>query len=253
MRQILANAIRHLGFHLQRKKPPFFMVTHDVESERGFARTLSMKAVEDELNIKSLWFIPSHEYPINRSIAADLAEGATIGSHDFKHDGRLIHIHRQSELVQRVSESKLRLEEIFGQVISQFRSPLLQFSRELASALVEAKYQSDFSIPCWEPVNPMTMNGFGVESAQPFEIDGLIETPLTLFQDHQVLNVLGMNTHEAIKLWLEQAKLIRSFNGDIVLLIHPEYAFSLDLDAYRKLLVSLSELHLASDHSAIAS
>ena len=85
------------------------------------------------------------------------------------------------------------------------------------------------------------MSGVGVESVQKFEIDGVVETPLTLFQDHQLLNVLRMNTSEAIKLWVELAKLIHSLDGDIVLLIHPDYTFSRDLPRYRKLLGSLLE------------
>jgi hypothetical protein len=51
-----------------------------------------------------------------------------------------------------------------------------------------------------------------------------------------------MNTREAIKFWVEQAKLIRSFDGDIVLLVHPDYAFSRDLGDYRKLLESLTQI-----------
>jgi hypothetical protein len=85
------------------------------------------------------------------------------------------------------------------------------------------------------------MGGFGVEMAQGFQVGGVIETPLTLFQDHQVLNVLGMNIREVIKLWLDQAHVLRLLDGDLVLLIHPDYSFSRDLQSYRRLLVSLSD------------
>jgi len=86
------------------------------------------------------------------------------------------------------------------------------------------------------------MSGFGVESLLPFEINGVVEFPLTLFQDHQVINVLGMSPREGIRFWIEQAKLVRSFEGNIVILIHPDYYFAQDLQAYRHLLCSLLEV-----------
>jgi len=243
-RKMLSEAFNVLGFGLQRKRPPSLLITHDVETEKGLRRALSLKAVEDELNVQSMWFLPSDEYPIARHIGRDLAEGSTIGSHDVKHDGRLIHIRRHNELVERLSESRLKLEAVFEKEVKCFRSPLLQFSRRIVGALGEAGYRFDFSVPCWEPVHPSTMSGFGVECVQAFEIDGLVEIPLTLFQDHQVLNLLGMNMDDAIKLWVEQANLIRSFDGDIVLLIHPDYSFSGDLQGYSDLLTSLLEVHM---------
>jgi len=246
-RRMLVEAIRLLGFRLQRKNPPAFLVTHDVETEEGLRRAGSLKRVEEEFNIHSTWFLPSDEYPIDRDIAKELASGGTIGSHDLKHDGKLIHIRRRAELIERMTQSRLRLEQITGADIRCFRAPLLQSSIRILSVLHEAGYALDFSIPCWEPVYPLTMSGFGIESSQAFEINGVVEIPLTLFQDHQVLNVLGMSTAEAIRLWTNQAALIRSFDGDIVLLVHPDYSFSRDLPRYRHLLESL--LEIASDEA----
>jgi peptidoglycan/xylan/chitin deacetylase (PgdA/CDA1 family) len=242
-RKILIEAFTQLGFRLARKKPPSLLVTHDIDTERGLRKAPAFKDIEDNLGVRSIWFVVSHAYPIGGSIAARLADNSVIGSHDIKHDGRLLQIRKHSELVHRVRESKQRLEEVFGQEISFFRAPLLQFSSEIMSALKEAGYSSDFSLPCWEPIYPPTMSGFGIECAQAFEMKGIVETPLTLFQDHQVLNLMGMSVDEAIKLWLDQARLIRSFEGDIVLLIHPDYSFSRDPDAYRRLLISLLELN----------
>jgi len=245
-RKMLSEAFNVLGFGLQRKRPPSLLITHDVETEKGLRRALSLKAVEDELNVQSMWFLPSDEYPIARHIGRDLAEGSTIGSHDVKHDGRLIHIRRHNELVERLSESRLKLEGLFEKDVKCFRSPLLQFSRRILSALHEAGYRFDFSVPCWEPVHPLTMSGFGVESVQAFEVDRVVESPLTLFQDHQVFAVLRMNTREAVKFLVGQAKLVRGIDGDIIVLVHPDYSFSQDLQGYRELLVSLLEVQVSS-------
>jgi hypothetical protein len=246
-RGVLKRAFSLLGFPLQRKRPPELLITHDIDSDRGFRKAEALRSVEDDLGIASTWFLPSDEYPLRRSDAGRLGEMARIGSHDTKHDGKLIHIRSHDRLVERLRRSRLRLETVFERRVNCFRSPLMQFSRRILRALHEAGYESDFSVPCWEPVNPTTMSGFGIESAMPFEIDRVMEHPLTVFQDHQVLFVLGMGTREAVKLWIDQCKLLRALGGDIVILVHPDYAFSQDLKMYSLLLRSLLEVHEQSD------
>jgi len=151
-------------------------------------------------------FLPADEYPISTHIAGELARGSVIGSHDTKHDGKLVTMRRQSALLARLKKSKTTLQNLFEREITHFRAPLLQFSRRIAIALGEAGYTADFSVPCWEPIHPSTMNGSGIESAQPFRVENITEFPLTLFQDHQLLNVMRLSTREAVKFWTEQAR-----------------------------------------------
>jgi peptidoglycan/xylan/chitin deacetylase (PgdA/CDA1 family) len=243
-RRKLVESFAELGLILERKHPPSFMITHDIDTEKGLERASSLKKIEDDFGISSTWFLVSSQYPISKEIARYLAEGCSeIGSHDTKHDGRLIHLKKQEELVARLSNSRERLEEIFeGKEITSFRAPLLQFNSRIISALAKSGYKSDFSLPTWEAVHPSTMQGFGIESASEFELSGIVEHPLTLFQDHQVLEVLGMSTSKAVKFWMDQISLIRAYDGDVVLLVHPDYSFSEDLESYRKLIESISLL-----------
>ncbi len=241
-RKILIHAVELLGFHLRRKNPASLLITHDVDTPKGLSHALSLKKVETKLDMKSTWFLVSNEYDIPPSLAKELGSNSTIGSHDVRHDGKLIHIRRHDELIKRLRMSRLTLGSLFERDVDCFRSPLMQFSERLVSALGLAGYRSDFSLPCWEPVHPASMSGFGAESVHPLEFGGVVETPLTLFQDHQVLNVMGLSTREAVKFWVKQAKLIRQYDGDLVLLIHPDYSFSQDLGEYGKLITSLSEL-----------
>lgn len=243
VRKALRHAFRNLGFELERRNPFLFLMTHDVESEKGLNKALSFKRIDDELGVRSTWFITSDEYPISKTVARELSEGSTIGSHDVRHDGRLMHIRQHQALVERLRTSRLHLERTFDKEVRSFRAPLLQFSENMIFGLGGAGYRFDFSVPCWEPIHPATMGGFGIEAVQSFEMHGVIEFPLTLFQDHQVLSVLGMSTREAVKLWTRQARLVREFDGDIVVLVHPDYAFSQDLRGYRDLLTSLLEVH----------
>jgi peptidoglycan/xylan/chitin deacetylase (PgdA/CDA1 family) len=238
-RRVLVEAFALLGFPLETKKTPSLLITHDIETRKGLERAVALKTVEDGLNISSTWFVPSDEYPIPKKIAKELANGSTIGSHDTRHDGKLIHMRRQEELVDRLIQSRAKLETIFEKTVVRFRSPLLQFSRKIAAALSEAHYEFDFSIPCWDPVNPITYAGFGVQFLHPFHIGSITEIPLTLIQDHQLLYVLRMKKDAAIEFLIDQAKIVRAFDGDIVLLVHPDYEFSRDLNSYKKLLQDL--------------
>jgi peptidoglycan/xylan/chitin deacetylase (PgdA/CDA1 family) len=241
-RRKLVESFADLGLILQRKSAPSIIVTHDIDSEKGLERASSLKEIEDDFGINSTWFVVSDEYPIPSQTAKYLAEGSEIGSHDVKHDGRLIHIKKQEDLVKRLRSSRETLEQSFGKQVSSFRAPLLQFNSRIISALEKSGYKDDFSLPCWEPVHPSTMQGFGVESASQFELNGVVEHPLTLFQDHQVLKVLGISTSKAIRFWMEQLGVIRAFDGDVVLLIHPDYSFAEDLESYKKLIEWISFL-----------
>lgn len=241
-RRTLKRAFHLLGFPLERKKPPSLLITHDIETSKGFRGALTLKDIDDKLGVKATWFLCSDEYEIPRPIARELADGATIGSHDVRHDGRLVRIRKDEELVKRLVQSRLRLEDIFEVEVQCFRAPLLQSSHRIVSGLSKACYRYDFSLPSWEPAYPLTGTGFGIESLQGFEADGIVRVPLTLFQDHQLLNVLRLSVDDCIKLWVEQAKLISSFEGDLVLLVHPDYSFSREPSKYEDLLASLLEI-----------
>ena len=252
-RKILIEAFAQLSFHLERKNPPSLLVTHDVDTERGLRRASALKDIEDDLNVSSIWFVVSNEYPIDRSIAARLAENSVIGSHDIKHDGKLLRIRKRPELVQRMRESRQKLGRGFRTRNQMLPSPPATVQQRNHFCLKRGRVQVlIIHFHAGKLVYPPTMSGFGIECAQAFEMEGIVETPLTLFQDHQVLNLMDMNVDEAIKLWLEQARLIRSFEGDIVLLIHPDYSFSNDLKRYRELLTKLLEIHVEAAFSASA-
>jgi peptidoglycan/xylan/chitin deacetylase (PgdA/CDA1 family) len=243
-RRIITEAFSLLGFALQRKYPPSLVITHDIETAKGLQKAVGLKKVEEQLEVESTWFLPSDEYQLNGQLTRELSEGSIIGSHDTKHDGKLIQVQKHNDLVRRLRSSRLRLEQVIGKTVDCFRSPLLQFSRRIIRGLGEAGYRKDFSAPTWEPTHPATLGGFGVGSVHAFEVDGIVEVPLTLTQDHQVFNVLGLSPRKATKFWTEQAKLVRSMGGDIVLLVHPDYLLSQDLPEYRRLLDNLLEVHL---------
>jgi hypothetical protein len=238
-REELVRLFRDSGHDLKEKRRPMLVVTHDIDNEEGFRRAVAMKSIDDELGLKSIWFIPSDQYHFDQQGVRDLACNSFIGSHDTMHDGKLIQIGDKTRLAQRLRKSKERLENVFSNDVRCFRAPLLQFSRTILKGVKEAGYAFDFSLPSWEPAHPSVMGPFGLEYFHGFNLEGVAEVPLTLLQDHQALFVMGLSPKEAIYQWKRQAEFVLSVGGDLVLLVHPDYWSSNELEAYKELLTTL--------------
>jgi hypothetical protein len=67
----------------------------------------------------------------------------------------------------------------------------------------------------------------------PFFIDGLVELPITLPQDHTLFSILG---HQDSSLWLDKAHELRRRGGMVLVLSHPDYAHGVAAEAWRELL-----------------
>ena len=55
----------------------------------------------------------------------------------------------------------------------------------------------------------------------PFMIDGMVELPITLPQDHTLFEILGGLDE---RLWLDKARFLRERGGMALALTHPDYA-----------------------------
>ena len=109
LESIRAEFLRRIG--VQKKLQPMYLITHDIDTEKGLRRALKLKRIEDRYGVKSLWFIPTSQYKLDRDIIKEIAEDHQIGSHGTKHDGRLILMEKE-EIVERLRKSKEELEHI---------------------------------------------------------------------------------------------------------------------------------------------
>jgi peptidoglycan/xylan/chitin deacetylase (PgdA/CDA1 family) len=215
-------------------------VSHDVETrlglEDGAARLIE---VEKELGIRSTWNVPSDRYPLSSQLLVSLAKGGEIGAHDTRHDGKLLFTKGEAK-VKRVRHCKERLERLSGKEVRGFRAPLLQHSRELVDSLGEAGYEYDSSMPSWEPLSPTSLKPHGVGTVFPFLISDVVEVPVSLPQDHQLIRAGGLGVAEAVDYLVDLSAWIKNIGGACVLLVHPDYEFSggEGLEEYRRLLVS---------------
>lgn len=212
-------------------------VTHDVESEKGLNKGApALIEIEQSLGIKSTWNLPSERYPISSESLALIKKSGEIGAHDTKHDGRLVLLNFRSK-IKRLQDCKDRLERLTNMPVSGFRAPLLQHSPELADAEAKAGFAYDSSCPSWEILSPTSLRPHGAGTVFPFEVSGILEIPVSLPQDHQLIRVAGQSPSEAVDLLLRYARWIKSVGGPCVFLIHPDYEFATeDTHEYRRLL-----------------
>ena len=213
-----------IGFW-RRGKSYALAVSHDVETQLGLEDGAGrLIEVEKELGIRSTWNLPTNRYPLSSQLVIALAENGEVGCHDTKHDGRLLFASITDKL-DRVKRCRERLEFLSRRPVRGFRAPLLQHSRELVETLGKAGYEYDSSMPSWEPLSPTSLKPHGIGAVFPFLISGLVEIPVSMPQDHQLIRVGGLRVAEAVDQLLEVSRWIKGTRGACVLLVHPDYEF----------------------------
>ena len=227
LRFILVNAIERLsGKVLVRKKwkgaNSCVTLTHDIDTEKGLNRACQVKKLEEKYAVPSTWYIPTKHYPLNCETVRELANHGEVGVHGEKHKGNLVRLSNQ-KLFSQFSNAKRFLEKMSGSPIHGFRSPLLQHSSAILTELKKAGYVYDSSIPTWEPKHPQTMSPFGIGTAFPLNVHGLIEIPVSIVQDHQLLYISGLTANETLAQWFSFMNVVKEVGGCNVLLSHPEY------------------------------
>jgi hypothetical protein len=233
------KTIPRIGFW-RRGKSHALAVSHDVETQVGLEDGASkLIEVEKELNIRSTWNIPSDRYPLSSQLLTFLAKTGEVGAHDTKHDGRLLFA-RYKDKVERLIQCKEQLEHLARSEVRGFRSPLLQHSQDILDAVGQAGYKFDSSVPSWEALSPTSLRPHGVGTIFPFTISGVVEVPVSLPQDHQLIRAGGLSVAETVDRLIDVSRWVKGVRGVCVLLVHPDYEFGLEggQDEYRRLLQS---------------
>jgi peptidoglycan/xylan/chitin deacetylase (PgdA/CDA1 family) len=254
LRFILVRAIEKLlDEKLQRKtwngKRYACMVTHDIDTRKGLERAKHLKKMEDKYDVPSAWYIPSKHYKLDPETVKELANHGEIGAHDTKHNGKLANV-PEAKLVKRLREAKQTLENIIKCSVEGFRAPLLQHNVKIIQALRDAGYAYDTSIPTWEPKHPNTMNSHGIGTTYPMTLKRIVEIPITLPQDYQLLHVLDLSPKELAREWINLISTIKEISSLCTILVHPDYELAdpENLSLYEELLNAI-----ASDNDVMVS
>ena len=249
LRSILVRAIEKLSKRVLQKKiwngrKYACLLTHDIDSREGLREARVLKRMEDRYDLPSAWYIPSAHFRLDSPTIRELANNGEIGSHDTRHDGRLARLSRE-KMMERLSSSRRVLSKCAGCAVEGFRAPLLQHNLGIMDALMSVGYSYDTSIPTWEPKHPSTMKPQGIGTVFPMIINGVVEVPVTLPQDHQMMHVLNYGPKGTITIWKQSMNATKEMGGLCVFLVHPEYelAHSKNIRVYEDLLSTIKTDH----------
>jgi peptidoglycan/xylan/chitin deacetylase (PgdA/CDA1 family) len=187
-----------------------FILTHDVEGPAGIERIEPLLEIERKHGFVSSWNFVAEEYPIPPGTFERL-RGAEceIGLHGITHDGKLFQSRARFEHDLPKIHAYLREWDAAG-----FRSPA---THRRAEWMHELGCLYDSSFPDTDPFEPQSG---GCCSILPFMFGETVELPITLVQDHTLLEILGERTPQ---LWVQKCEWIIAGGGLINLITHPDY------------------------------
>jgi peptidoglycan/xylan/chitin deacetylase (PgdA/CDA1 family) len=191
-------------------RPFACVLTHDVEGPAGVRNIERVLEVERRHGFVSSWNFVAEWYDIPDGMF-DLirASGGEIGLHGIKHDGRLFSSRAQFESNLPTIHRYLEEWDVVG-----FRSPA---THRNAQWMHELGCLYDSSFPDSDPFEP---RAGGCCSIFPFMFGDVVELPITLLQDHTLMQILKHNT---VDRWQEKADWIIDQHGLINLITHPDY------------------------------
>ncbi len=206
-----------------------FILTHDVESEKGIEAIPALLEIERRYGFTSSWNFCAEEYPIPQGLFDELkAAGCEVGLHGLRHDGKLFGSRASFEAALPKIRSYLDDWQVDG-----FRSPA---THRDAGWMAELGCLYDSSFPDTDPFEPMAG---GCCSIFPYFLDGIVELPITLVQDHTWFAIMG---GRSIEPWTSKSEWIIRHHGLVNLLVHPDYMLTADrLSHYDRFLEFLKE------------
>lgn len=187
-----------------------FVITHDVETDKGMKNITKICEIEKKYGFRSSWNFVPERYWVSGSLVDELKNGGfEIGVHGLKHDGKLFSS-------KKIFDKRMRRIKEYAQkwAATGFRSPSLHRNPEW---LRELPFEYDSSFPDTDPYGPQPG---GCLSVFPYFIGNLLELPITLVQDHTLFEILG---DKDISIWRRKVDWIEKINGMALVIVHPDY------------------------------
>lgn len=193
-----------------------FVLTHDVESEKGLKKCSALLEVEEKRGFRSSFNFVIKDYIVPVELLQALVRrGFEVGVHGFTHKQRLI----QSE------KSFLAQYPIINQYLKEwgavgYRAPSMLNNLDWMHKLNIEYDASTFDTDPFEPkpIGVKTIFPFWVESNSPD--GGYVELPYTLPQDFTLFIILQ---EKSIDIWARKLDWIAQHGGMALLNIHPDY------------------------------
>lgn len=193
-----------------------FVLTHDVEGQRGCTRCLDVAALEQKHGFRSSFNFVADEYHVPSELRLELLKrGFEVGLHGLTHDG---HLYRsRSHFLKQATRINKVLKE--WQAVG-FRSPAMHRNYEWIGDLDIEYDASTFDTDPFEPQPE------GAGTIFPFLVrtdsskKSYIELPYTLPQDFALFVLLKERN---IDIWKRKLDWVVERGGMVLVITHPDY------------------------------
>jgi hypothetical protein len=191
--------------------PNGLMMTHDVETPAGRDFTAQLMDLDDSRGIRaSFQVIPEKRYEVSDEYVGEIRNrGFEFNVHDLNHDGRLYRERKEFERRAEKINGYLRQYNTRG-----FRAGSMYRNQDWYDVF---DFSYDMSVPNVAHLEPTRG---GCCTVMPYFVGKILELPLTLAQDYSLFHI--MNDY-SIALWKQQLTLLRSRNGLMSFITHPDY------------------------------
>ncbi|MCX6977745.1 MAG: glycosyltransferase [Verrucomicrobia bacterium] len=197
---------------------PFaFVLTHDVETQRGLDRVQQLAELEMLHGFRSSFnFIPEGPYQVPDSLRHWLtSHGFEVGVHDLHHDGKLYSSKKQFLKKAARINHYLHAWNAVG-----FRSGFMLRNLDWFHHLHITYDASTFDTDPFEPQPDAAKTIFPFWVPSPIPQNRYLELPYTLPQDSTLFLVKEAST---IDIWKEKLAWIATHHGMALVNIHPDY------------------------------
>ena len=193
-----------------------FLLCHDVDTKKGYDTCLNLAEIEEDLGFRSYFNFVPERYNNSGSVLKDLRKrGFEIGVHGLKHDGKLF-------ISRKIFDQRaVKINDYLKKWNScGFTSPSMHHNPEWLHALNVAYSTSTFDTDPFEPQPDSAATIFPYWVQNGNKLQGYLELPYTLAQDHLLFVILREGN---IDIWKRKLDWIAEYGGMALLNTHTDY------------------------------
>ena len=193
-----------------------FIITHDVELQKGHNRCKELMQIEKSLGFKSSYNFVPERYEVSNELRNYLSEnGFEVGVHGLNHDGKLF---RSKEIFTNRAKTINGYLKDWNAV--GFRAPAMHHNLQWISML-----DIDYDLSTFD-TDPFEPQSDGVGTIFPFIVNDeksnrkYVELPYTIVQDFTLFITMR---EKDIEIWEKKIDWIVKNEGMVLVNIHPDY------------------------------
>lgn len=192
------------------------ILSHDVETKRGYTHCRQLMQLEEKLGFRSSFNFVPERYEVATDLVQNIKDrGFEVCVHGLKHDGRLYESREIFSERAKIINGYLKKWDAVG-----FHSPSMHHNLDWIGDLQVEYDASTFDTDPFEPQSD------GVKTIFPFWVDrkskgqGYVELPYTLCQDFTLFVLMNQGN---IDIWKQKLDWIVKHGGMVLVNTHPDY------------------------------